>query len=88
VGILLVSLIMLLFRKLRDEYVERLWASGASLAFAVLVIWFLVTPFAEGLIDALRAGPRYRDLPLELAPALALVAFFIGFHAARLRVSL
>ena len=88
VGILLVSLIMLLVRKLRDEYVERLWASGTSLAFAVLVVWFLVTPFAEGLIDGFRAAPRHRDLPMELAPAVALVAFFIGFHAARLKASL
>lgn len=80
IGVLLVSLLMLLRRKLRDEYIQRLWIAGTSLSFGVLVLAFLLTPFTEGLLDGLRDVSATRDLP-DIAAPLALLAFFVGFLA-------
>lgn len=80
IGMLLVSLLMLLRRRLRDEYVQRLWVAGTSLSFAVLVLWFLLLPFARGLFDGLPGDASGVDLP-DVAAPLALLAFFVGFLA-------
>lgn len=84
IGILLVALVTLLLRKLRDEYIERLWAAGTSAAFAVVVILFLAKPFVDGAFGFLTGAPYALDVAGMTAP-LALLAFFAGFHGARLR---
>lgn len=80
IGMLLIGLAMLLRRKLRDEYIESLWNAGTSLAFAALVFGFVFAPFLEGLFDGFQGVPRSFDAPISLAPAFAILAFFIGFH--------
>ncbi|TCD05156.1 hypothetical protein EYB45_06550 [Erythrobacteraceae bacterium CFH 75059] len=84
VGMLLVSLFILLRRKLRDEYIQRLWVAGTSFSFAVLVVAFLLAPALEGLIDGLRGAAKTRDWP-DIATPLAMFAFFVGFLATWLR---
>lgn len=78
IGMLLVSLLVLLRRRLRDEYIQRLWVAGTSLSFAVLVLWFLFLPFAEGFADGLLHGSTRWELP-DVGVPLALFAFFAGF---------
>lgn len=80
IGMLLVSLFMLLRRKMRDEYIQRLWVAGTSLAFAVMVLMFLITPFFENAVHGVRGAAGARDLP-DVAAPLALLAFFAGFLA-------
>lgn len=82
-GLLLVSLLALLVRRLRDEFIERLWSAGASLAFAAVVLSFLFGPFLEGLFDGISAAaPRQDFFFASWVGPLALVAFFTGFHFA------
>ena len=83
IGILVVSLTLLLWRRLRDEYIEQLWNAGTSWAFAVIVLWFLFLPFS------LHLGGHVLDLqpaaPTDWAGTSAIFAFFIGFHLKWLR---
>ena len=85
IGMLLVSLGILMRRKLRDEYIQSLWTAGTSAAFVTLVIAFLFAPFSEGFIDGLAGLDRKMDTPATLAPALAILGFFAGFHLKRWR---
>lgn len=85
IGMLLVSLLLLLRRKLRDEYFDELWKAGVSLAFVVTVAWFLFLPFAEGFTHGLLDVPGGSNLPADLGGLIAIAAFFVGFHVKRLR---
>ena len=85
VGILIVSLVVLLRRKLRDEYFEGLWSAGASLAFVAVVVWTFFMPLTEGIFDGLLARPAYREWPETWAGFVCLIGFFTGFHLKRLR---
>ena len=85
IGVLLISLLMLLRRKLRDEYFDELWKAGASLAFVATVVWFLFAPFAEGFVHGLSGAESGSYLPEGVTGIVAIAAFFIGFHGKRLR---
>ena len=85
VGVLLVSLIVLLVRRRVDEYIDGLWASGASFAFVAMVVWFLFAPFLSGIVDDLL---RQVSGPTDFARGgglVAITAFFAGFHCKWLR---
>ena len=84
VGILVVSLTLLLWRRLRDEYIEQLWNAGTSWAFAVLVLWFLFLPFSQHLLSGHVLDPR-PAAPTDWAGTTAIFAFFVGFHLKWLR---
>lgn len=88
IGLLLVSLLTLLVRRLRDEYIQQLWNSGTSMAFAAVVIVFLFSPFIEGVIDGYSQAPHQQDITAAFVGPVALLAFFIGFHFKWLRTSL
>ncbi|MBD59854.1 MAG: hypothetical protein CL808_07025 [Citromicrobium sp.] len=88
IGLLLVSLVTLLLRRLRDEFIEQLWNSGVSLAFAAVVIVFLFSPFLEGFVDGFNGSVRDQAITAEFVGPTALLAFFVGFHAKWLRSSL
>jgi hypothetical protein len=85
VGLMIVPLIVMLIRRFRDEYIETLWQSGTSLAFAAMVFGFLGLPFLEGLYDDFTGNKSWRDIPAEVAGFLAIIAFYIGFHVRWLR---
>lgn len=88
-GILLVSLLLLLLRRLRDEYIEQLWNSGVSLAFVAVVLAFLFAPFIEGFLDGIAASAQRQDMvSTGWVGPLALFAFFTGFHLKWLRSAL
>lgn len=80
IGLMVVPLIVMLIRRFRDEYIETLWQSGTSLAFAALVFGFLALPFLEGFYDGLTGNESGRDIPAEIAGFAAIVAFYAGFH--------
>jgi hypothetical protein len=82
IGMLLVSLVLLLRRKLRDEFIERLWSAGTSLAFFAVVAWFVLTPFVEGYVRRTGAVDAWPRVEIGL---IAIIAFFIGFHVRWLR---
>ena len=85
IGILLVALLILILRRNRlDEYYRSLWSAGTSFAFAVLVLWFLFAPFAQGLVNSITSA-TYRDMPSNWGAPLAILGFFVGFHVQRLR---
>ena len=88
IGLLLVSLITLLRRRLRDEYIELLWNAGTSWAFAAVVLLFLISPFAEGFVDGLSGAMRDPAITAAFIGPAALLAFFVGFHVKWLRTSL
>ena len=82
IGLLLVSLLMLLRRRLRDEYFNELWKAGASMAFLAAVVWFLL---AEGVAHGLGGIDGGSYWPERMTGIVAIAAFFIGFHAKRLQ---
>jgi glucan phosphoethanolaminetransferase (alkaline phosphatase superfamily) len=87
VGVLLVSLLMLLVRSLRDEYIEGLWRAGTSAAFVALVLCFVFAPFFEGLYAGLTDAARQEHRPEGFVPMVAILAFFAGFHWKWLRTA-
>src|SRR6187399_3200018 len=80
VGLLLVSLLLLLVRSLRDEYIEGLWRAGTSAAFVALVVCFVFAPFFEGFYDGLSDAARQEHRPEGFVPMVAIVCFFAAFH--------
>lgn len=86
VGVLLVSLVILLRRKLRDEYFAAPWSSGTSLAFVAVLFWTFILPFFEGFFEGLFNRTNGEDLPLAWTSIVCLLAFFIGFHFKRWRM--
>lgn len=85
VGVLLVGVVPLFWRRLRDEYIEGLWNRGTSFAFVAVILWFLLAPFAEGVFDGLVGNERGLDLPQTGAAIFALAGFYTGFQLERLR---
>jgi hypothetical protein len=85
IGVMVVPLAVMLSRRFRDEYIETLWQSGTSLAFAAVVIMFLALPFSEGVYDGFTGNANVRELPTEAAGFSAIVAFYAGFHVRWLR---
>ena len=88
VGVLLVSLVMLLLRRFRDEYIEQLWNSGTGFAFVAVVASFAFAPFLEGVVDGFNGSARDQMISPEFVGPVALIAFFVGFHLKWLRSSL
>lgn len=85
IGVMVVPLAVMLIRRFRDEYIETLWQSGTSLAFAAVVVVFLVLPFFEGAYDGFAGNAREQDIPAEAAGFAAIVAFYVGFHIGWMR---
>ncbi len=85
IGLMIIPLIGMLIRRFRDEYIETLWQSGTSLAFAAMVFGFLILPALEGFYDGLTGNENGRDIPAEVAGFAAIVAFYAGFHFRWLR---
>ena len=85
VGVLLVSLIVLLTRRGRDEYITGLWNAGASFAFVAVVLWAFIGPFFEGLMDGIRGVAPGSSIAMEMTGIVAVAAFFIAFHLKWLR---
>ena len=88
IGLLLVSLITLLLRRLRDEYIQLLWNAGTSWAFVAVVVLFLISPFVEGVMDGFNGAVRDQAITADFIGPTALLAFFVGFHVKWLRTSL
>lgn len=88
VGVLLVVVLVLFWRRARDEYLEQLWNRGTSAAFMAVVAWFLFGPFIEGVIDGFSGTDAILDLPQTGAAIFAIGGFYIGFQIARLRSQL
>jgi hypothetical protein len=84
IGVMLGALALLFLRKLRDEYFDRLWNAGTSWAFATCVALFLAAPFVA---EALGGSPlaAFQAYPGGWIGPLSILAFFAGFHWARLR---
>jgi peptidoglycan/LPS O-acetylase OafA/YrhL len=85
IGILLVSLSLLLWRRLRDEYIEQLWNAGTSWAFAAIVLCFLFLPFYQEMGAGRAPLVPQTDFPPDWAGIAAITAFFVGFHIKWLR---
>ena len=82
----------MLFTRKADEYTQALWTAAASLAFATLLILFIVLPVAEGLHDSFimaRGGANPDEAQQEslagLTIAIAIFAFYVGLFWKRLR---
>lgn len=85
IGLMIVPLVVMLIRPFRDEYVETLWQSGTSLAFAAVIVGFLALPMLEGFYDGFTGTTDGPDIPADVAAFAAIVAFYIGFHFRWLR---
>jgi glucan phosphoethanolaminetransferase (alkaline phosphatase superfamily) len=79
-GVLLVSVVMLLRRRLRDEYIDGLWNSGTTFAFVALLFWYILAPFTHGFFEGLLDLEPAESLPVDWTGLVALAAFFVGFH--------
>lgn len=81
IGMLLAIVIILFMRQLRDEYIERLWNAGTAAAFLMALASTLgvelVRGFTDPAVDVFASTPWFDSLQIG---ALALAAFFIGFH--------
>ncbi len=93
-GVLIVmaSCWTMLFTRNADEYTRGLWTSGASLAFATLLILFLGLPFAEGVYDGFVSSHEdsgedetQQDIPAIASIVAAIGAFYIGLFWKRIR---
>lgn len=86
IGLMVVPLAVMLIRRFRDEYIETLWQSGTSLAFAAMVFGFLFLPALEGFLDGLAGNKgKVRDITADVAVFAAILAFYIEFHFRWLR---
>ncbi len=79
----------MLFTRNADEYTRGLWTSGASTAFAIMLILFLTVPFFEGVYDGFNdahngTDAAERDIPAILTIASAIAGFYIGLFWKRL----
>ena len=83
IGVMLASLTVLLIRKLRDEYFQRLWNAGTPWAFVTIVVLFLAAPFAAKIVGG-APDTAFRDLLGGWIGPLAIAAFFAGFYRAKL----
>ena len=88
VGVLLVVVLALFWRGLRDEYLEQLWNRGTSTAFLAVVAWFLFGPAVEGVLDGFSGSDSRLDLPQTGAAIFAIGGFYLGFQIARFRSAL
>lgn len=79
-GVLLVSVVMLLRRRLRDEYIDGLWNCGATYAFVALLFWYMLAPFTHGFFEGLFDLEDVGSLPVDWTGLVAIAAFFVGFH--------
>lgn len=82
----------LLFTRNADEYTRGLWTSAASVAFATVLLLFLGLPFVEGVYDGMRTALEnrdddyyQRDVTSEAVIVCAIVAFYVGLFAKRLK---
>ena len=85
VGLLLVSLVVLLTRWGRDEYITGLWHTGASMAFVAVVVWSFFGPFVEGFLHGIRGVAPGSSISMEMSGLVAVAAFFAAFHVKWLR---
>jgi hypothetical protein len=85
IGLMLGALVILLVRRLRDEYIDGLWRTGTSWSFIAVVFCFLFAPFLEGVFDGFLGAEKHQDWPIESVGLLAILAFFAGFHFKWLR---
>lgn len=81
--------VLVMFRNRKhDEFLERNWNSGATTAFFSICLWALLAPFVIGVIDGVTGSEQGRgiaDIIFKQSLLIALVTFFAGFHASRLR---
>lgn len=77
--------IILLITRNADEFTRALWNSGASMAFAALLVLYLGIPFAEGMYDGFTDSERSSELGAEIAVLIAISAFSIGLFWKRFR---
>lgn len=82
--LLIIGSFAMLFTRRADEYTERLWNAGASVAFAALLINFIGLAFVEGFIAGLTDREIERSIPGDVALLLSIVAFYIGLFVKRL----
>ncbi|MEL7217767.1 MAG: hypothetical protein AAGK01_04965, partial [Pseudomonadota bacterium] len=73
----------MLFTRNADEYTRDLWTAGSSMAFAIMLMLFLMIPFFEGVYDGFNNAHTggenaERDIPAFVTIAAAIVAFYIG----------
>lgn len=82
VGMLLVFVLVLFRRRMRDEYIERLWNAGTAYAFIVTIILTIFGDFARGMYDGYQGLAHGATPPLDAGwvGLAALAAFYIGFH--------
>ena len=78
--VLLICIILLLRRRLRDEYIEGMWNSGVTFAFVAMLFWHIFAPFVHGMIDGFMGVERRGSLPAQWTGLVAIAAFFIAFH--------
>jgi len=81
-GMLFVAIGAILYRKLRDDYVEDLWKAGISAAFVAIAVCFLFAPLALGLLGDMGGNAPWRDaeIAVQWPAAIAFLAFFAGFY--------
>ena len=79
------SCIAMLATRSSDEYTRGLWNSGASFAFATMILLFLLLPFAEGVYDGFHGNESNRDIPAIVGTGCAVLGYYIGFFWKRLR---
>lgn|GEM_PF-3177456 len=86
----------MLFTRKADEYTQALWTAAASLAFATLLILFVLLPFAEGVYEGFTMAHEGRDPDMDPGKAqpessmgltimIAIFAFYVGLFWKRLR---
>ena len=83
-GMLLISLAVIMIRRLRDEYVEDLWRAGTGTAFVAIVAGCLVLPLVvgpSGRIAGNPVDPREFVVAAAWPLAIALIGFYGGFYA-------
>ncbi len=88
VGMMLVGLLVILWRRLRDEYMQGLWQAGTSAAFATVVVLTIFGPLLLGIAEGVTGGfdaSTPPDFKGEYVGIAAILAFYAGFHLAWLR---
>ncbi len=86
--LMIASLAVMFFTRRSDEYTLSLWSAGTNAAFAAIIGWLIIGPFAAGVVEGFNAAHEGREAANNFSYAagsgFSLLAFYLTFNIKRL----
>ncbi|KLI63909.1 hypothetical protein [Aurantiacibacter marinus] len=85
---MIISLAVMFFTRRSDEYTLALWSAGTNAAFAAIIGWLIIGPFAAGVMEGFNAAHEGREAERNFSYAagsgFSIIAFYVVFNIKRL----